>query len=185
MKPFDIVYLRQARPDLELEAGACGTVLDLYENQGMEVEFSDQESSRFLFGGFFSYELLPEAVWHALEAICPEHDILWSVAECLYILSADFETQIGAFPHFVVVADELAQSLNGTSHCWQSLADAGRLRPEIIARLRALDARFKAMSGSAHAEIWTLQALETHPFWTEIRSSAREIFAALTPSPKP
>lgn len=57
--------------------------------------------------------------------------------------------------------------------------EAGRLTPEILEKMWALDARLDELSGAAHADVWTLQALKSHPFWAEIRSQAREILIEL------
>jgi hypothetical protein len=100
-------------------------------------------------------------------------------------LAQDPATQIALFPAFVVVADELA--LDFEQHyliVQDTLADLGE---DVVARVADLDRALDGMSGPAHLDLWTDDALREAPEWEAIRELARQVLvsAAWSEGPPP
>jgi len=93
-------------------------------------------------------------------------------------LAQAYEVQRTLFPAFVCVADELALEFEERS---QKLEGC----PELIlsatqsAKLTALDDALAAMSGSAHADLWTDEALSQSAEWECVRSLAAEFASSM------
>ena len=57
------------------------------------------------------------------------------------------------------------------------------MTPDELAALRKIDAEFGRMSGPAHEELWTLEAIQQDESWSTIRRLAREALHALGTKP--
>lgn len=83
------------------------------------------------------------------------------------------EVQMGLFPSFVAVADELALGWEETMCCY--LNSAQTLGAAQIESIKQLDAYLDSISGQHHAETWTTEALAHALEWKIIRRMAKEI----------
>jgi len=81
------------------------------------------------------------------------------------------------FPDFVEVADELA--LDFEERYRRLPTDIVHFTPDQAQRVNALDSALAAMSGPAHEELWTMEALDEAPEWDHIRQLARELIQAM------
>ena len=73
-------------------------------------------------------------------------------------------------PHYV---DELALEFDDGYLLLPQFVTKGWLAQQATEPLAALDVLLSDMSGSEHAELWTLDALATSPLWIEVRHQAR------------
>lgn len=104
-----------------------------------------------------------------------ETRFMWAVQA----LAQAAEVQLGLYPGFVVVADELAleheemqeQFLDSVDR--ESLSDAQQYAIEV------LDRRLVAMSGPQNAEFWTEEALRAATEWVSVRALAQAVLDAM------
>jgi len=109
---------------------------------------------------------------------CPAK-VVAMVRAALGPLSFTAEAQIQYLIDHRVDADELALQLNDVIPFLTELVQQGNA-PKVAADLiRAIDARFSAMSGSEHADKWTEEALIEAVEWAEIRTLARSALQAI------
>jgi hypothetical protein len=81
------------------------------------------------------------------------------------------------FPCFVEVADELALDFEEK---YRELPSVTFLfTPEQVQAVEALDKALEAMSGPAHNELWTMEALDRSPKWDHIRQLAGQLIRAM------
>src|ERR1700754_1824521 len=85
---------------------------------------------------------------------------------CVRALAQDAETQRALYPDFACVADELALEFDEYLRAIED--DLGALPASEL--IRALDDKLTAMSGPAHADLWTEEALSAAVEWADVRS---------------
>lgn len=68
IKYLDVVTLKEARPDLGLEKGAKGTVLEVYNLNRVEVEFSNERGETLILASFDISDFLSKSAPAALES---------------------------------------------------------------------------------------------------------------------
>lgn len=66
IKYLDVVMLKEAHPDLGLEKGAIGTVVEVYNLSRVEVEFANERGVALVITSFDTSELQP---WSAPAAV--------------------------------------------------------------------------------------------------------------------
>ncbi|MBD0742766.1 hypothetical protein BG418_14935 [Streptomyces sp. CBMA152] len=98
----------------------------------------------------------------------------------LTALAADAADQQAWLAAHRVETDDLALDFEHALRTAATLAAAGRIEADVMARLEAIDARFTNMSGQQNAHRWTPQALATDTGWHEARAQARQILTELT-----
>ena len=99
--------------------------------------------------------------------------LVWSVRA----LAQPASVQRKLFPSFVVVADELA--LEFEEHYALALAANRDLwSGDQLSKLRSLDHKLEAMSGSKNEELWLSDDYLLHAEWSVVRSLAREVLHA-------
>ena len=108
-------------------------------------------------------------------------DHAWIARElhsALKALAAPGSQALASVPDGTVKAEELALDYENFVHAF-----VGNFRKEISQSQRdallAVDAMLQGMSGQEHAELWTEEAVVSHPKWESIRVLAREALAAL------
>lgn len=99
----------------------------------------------------------------------------------LRALAQPATVQIGLYPSFVEVADELALELE--EHLQRT--DLDLLAPTQRDAVRALDRALEEMSGPARAELWHVAALDVAPEWTRLRELASQVIATMGWSSEP
>ena len=97
----------------------------------------------------------------------------WSVRA----LAQSAVVQRGLFPDFVEVADELALDFDERHRRVRS--GSAQFTADQAASIDALDRALDAMSGPAHQELWTMEALDQAPEWDHIRELARELIRVM------
>ena len=94
-----------------------------------------------------------------------------SLREQLELLAAPGHQALARLPDGCVKADELALDFNNFYQAYVGNFGA-ELSPDARAALDAIEASFTRMSGPAHAELWTDEAVATHPAWSDVRRRA-------------
>lgn len=98
-------------------------------------------------------------------------------------LALPFESQVGWLSSLQLgdpqLVDELAMELGEGAMLAQQFEASGWLSPDVVTRIRAIDAFLTARSGPAHSEFWTLDALEHSADWARVRDDARAALFAL------
>src|SRR4051812_11910536 len=94
-----------------------------------------------------------------------------SLREQLELLAAPGEQALARLPEGCVKADELALDFDNFYQAYVG-SFGGELSPEAQAALCAIDESLNRMSGPANAELWTEEAVATHPAWSEVRAQA-------------
>jgi hypothetical protein len=107
------------------------------------------------------------------------HWCLEMLIASLQLMAADVDDQIAALPWFVSVADEVAITFGEAYILRGWIEDAELIDPGLVPKLDAIEKQTVAMSGQAHPEFWTDEALRTFPEWQQLRVQAREILADL------
>jgi hypothetical protein len=106
------------------------------------------------------------------------------LVESLQLLSADYSTQVGTLPKFVVVPDEIALTFHESVLLLDQISHEGFLTDEAVRRLVEIDDKFNEMS--EEGDFWSLESLQHHPEWNNIRIMAKEILRSLgVPPAKP
>lgn len=101
-----------------------------------------------------------------------------SLREQLELLAAPADHALARLPEGRVKADELALDFDNFYQAYVGNFGS-ELSPHARAALRAIDESFDRMSGPANAQLWTDEAVATHPAWSEVRrqaSRALEVF---------
>jgi hypothetical protein len=108
--------------------------------------------------------------------------------QAIVALAQPAEVQLGLFPDFVCKADELA--LNFEDGLYELVGHEHELSEAQHAAVRDLESLLTARSGSQNAELWTEDAVRSHPFWGEVRRLATNVathfgwdISACPPSP--
>ena len=86
-------------------------------------------------------------------------------------LAQQAEVQLSLFPDFVCKADELV--LDFDDGLYEMVGDEAEFTGEQRAAIEALDRFITPMGGRANANLWTDDAVRSHPRWEQIRSLAR------------
>jgi len=76
------------------------------------------------------------------------------------------------------VVNELALNFDDIAPCANDMLTNGELSQAQFALVQELDTYLKRISGPAHPELWTSEAMHTSAEWTEIRNLAREASVA-------
>jgi len=101
-----------------------------------------------------------------------------ALRKSLQALAGDGRDALASAPQGSCKADELALDYgNDLSAALGSFA--ADLTSEQHAALRRVDDLLSAMSGPDHRDLWTDDAVCTHPRWHEVRSQARRAMTAL------
>lgn len=99
--------------------------------------------------------------------------IKWAVQA----LAQPAEIQIGLFPDFVNVADELALT-------WEEalgeITENDNFSDDILMNIHSLDESILAISGDSNSEFWTDDALRESNKWEEVRSIAATIIKKMS-----
>jgi hypothetical protein len=104
--------------------------------------------------------------------------VLGELRKSLQALSRDGRAALESAPLGSCKADELALDYeNFVSVALGSFAD--EFTPEQVSALRHVDDLLSAMSGTDHEDLWTDEAVCSHPRWHEIRSEARRAMTGL------
>ncbi|MEU6388218.1 hypothetical protein [Streptomyces sp. NPDC046939] len=99
----------------------------------------------------------------------------------LDLLAADAPEQRAWTERFGVGVDEIALRYDDMYRFAERLSAEGRLRPETLPLLRAVDAHLAAMTADGRApDLWTREALAMQPAWERARILARRALAAET-----
>ena len=108
-------------------------------------------------------------------------DHAWIARElrsALKALAAPGSQALASVPDGAIKADELALDYENFVHAY-----LGNFRDEILQSQRdallAVDTMLQGMSGQENAELWTEEAVVSHPKWESVRYLAREALAAL------
>jgi hypothetical protein len=105
-----------------------------------------------------------------------------SLREQLELLAAPGDKALARLPDGCVKADELALDFDNFYQAY--IGNFGsELSADARAALGAIDESFNRMSDPANAELWTDEAVATHPAWSEVRrqaSRALEFFGETT-----
>lgn len=103
-----------------------------------------------------------------------EKRFMWA----LQALAQPAGVQLGLFPNFVEVADELALEHEEAQANWRDEGGESGLSSQQAEAIKAVDSLLEQMSGSDKAEIlWTVEALESRQEWREVRRRASEALA--------
>lgn len=86
-------------------------------------------------------------------------------------LAQEAEVQLSLFPDFVCKADELA--LDFEDGLYEMVGHEAEFTDEQMAAIEALDRFISPMGGRANANLWTDDAVRSHPKWEQIRILAR------------
>ena len=105
-----------------------------------------------------------------------------SLREQLELLAAPGDQALARLPDGCVKADELALDFDNFYQAYlENFGD--ELSPDARAALDAIGKSFDRMSGLVNAELWSDQAVATHPAWLQVRGQAAqalELFAEET-----
>jgi hypothetical protein len=104
-----------------------------------------------------------------------------SLREQLELLAAPGDQALASVPEGCVKADELALDFDNFYQAYMSNF-ASELSPDAREALRAIDESLDRMSGPENAELWTDEAVVTHPAWSDLRRQAAralELFGAV------
>ena len=104
-----------------------------------------------------------------------------SLREQLERLAAPADQALACLPDGCATADELALDFNNFYRAYvDNFGD--ELSADARAALRAIDESLNRMSGPANAELWTDEAVATHPAWAEVRRRAARalVWATMT-----
>ncbi len=105
-------------------------------------------------------------------------DLLKELRNSLQALARDGRDALACAPHGSRKADELALTFSKDLSAVMG-SFAAEFTSEQQAALRRVDDLLSAMSGSEHADLWTDDAVGTHPRGQEVRSRARHAMTAL------
>lgn len=100
--------------------------------------------------------------------------------EVLCLLALDPEEQIGCFPSFVVVADEIALTFGDSYQLVEQSVRKGEFGES--KKIAEIESIFNEMSG-VH-ENWTLEALRKGIRWQRVRTIARDILQEIGTKPR-
>ncbi len=103
----------------------------------------------------------------------------------LQTLAADAETCIRAYPSSVPVADDLANDFDTHVEQLEWVAPSGSIPRDVLAKIRAVNAKLDEMSGPQDPDLWSEEGLRTRAEWIVIRRLAREAVEALGYEPEP
>ena len=104
--------------------------------------------------------------------------VLRELQKSLLALARDGRAALASVPDGCCKADELALDYrNFVSASLGSFPD--EFTAEQAAALRCVDEMLSAMSGRDHGDLWTDEAVCSHPRWHEVRSQARRAMTAL------
>ncbi len=91
-------------------------------------------------------------------------------------LAAEPEHAFAGYPDRRLLPDELANDLDDRL----TVVSANKLlAPALLAALHEIDDQFSEMSGEEHAELWTPEAISSHPLWAAQRERARAVLALM------
>lgn len=94
-----------------------------------------------------------------------------SLREQLELLAAPGDQALARLPDGCVKADELALDFDNFYQAY--VGNFGdELSSDARAALDAIDESFDRMSGPVNAELWTNDAVTTHPAWLQVRAQA-------------
>lgn len=105
--------------------------------------------------------------------------------EAITLLASDPATQLaylnslGSYP----VVDELALDFDAIASARNDMLAKGEITAEEHQLLPKLDSMLDQMSGPANAALWTPEALQTHPLWSDVRREATQCLQAFSATP--
>jgi len=88
-------------------------------------------------------------------------------------LAQPAEFQLSLFPDFVCKADELA--LNFEDGLYELVGHENEVTDNQRLALDGLDHLLSEMSKAGNSEVWTDEAVRTHPMWNEVRLKAKVV----------
>lgn len=95
-----------------------------------------------------------------------------TLTQSVKALALNPDKQIGIFPNFVSVADELALNFSDAVLFKDELKEAKILDSKQILLLREIDRILDIKSKNNDRSFWSLEGLKNHPEWQEIRMLA-------------
>lgn len=93
--------------------------------------------------------------------------IINRVEEILLLLASESDVQIKSFPDYVAVADEIAME---TGDILDLILDSNEVDSICLEFLKGINSRFENVTD----EFWTVEAMQSHEIWKEIRILAQE-----------
>jgi hypothetical protein len=94
------------------------------------------------------------------------------------------DQQVALLPDFVDVPSEVVEVFDYGWMLVPQIRDAGLLDDEQYAKVGRVNAVFEDMLTSAD-DLWTIDAMETHPLWDKTRELAVEALSSLGRAPTP
>lgn len=104
--------------------------------------------------------------------------VLGELRKCLHALSLDGDRALSCAPPGSCRADELALDYDNFLSAAMGSFEK-EFTPDQVAALRRVDELLSAMSGHSHEDLWTDEAVRSHPRWQEVRSEARQAVEVL------
>jgi hypothetical protein len=95
--------------------------------------------------------------------------LICSLRSAVERLAANAKEQNDYIAWMKVHTDELALELNDVL---PAISWRGTLSDSALASLKVVDTKLSAMSGAAHADLWSPEGVATDPEWNEVRSLA-------------
>jgi hypothetical protein len=102
-----------------------------------------------------------------------EADHLARLVDATRLLAADADMQIGVFPDFVHIPDELALTFDDAFLLCAQLERSGHLNRAQIEALGCIDEALTELTNRRDPSMWTLAAIHESFEWQEIRAKAR------------
>lgn len=87
-------------------------------------------------------------------------------------LALDYDAQVGLYPSFVEVPDELALEFEEALENYLGSGAEKDFDSAQIDCIAKLDQALESISGPANSRFWTMESLQSDPRWAEIRELA-------------
>jgi len=107
------------------------------------------------------------------------HNALDEVVAALQLLAADVDEQIGSFPSYVCVADEIALMVNRAALLCSDSEGMTVVPQWLWSAIVEIDAALDAVSGSQNSALWTNEALAKAIQWHHLRESSKHLLKRL------
>lgn len=99
--------------------------------------------------------------------------------QAVQVVSANATTQMDVLPNWVHIPDEIVNIYNESYILVDQLIEAGLVSSYQVEALNNLHNHIHEMTLSRDTNLWTLEALKSHPKWDEMRVLAKNALKKL------
>jgi hypothetical protein len=99
--------------------------------------------------------------------------------QSLRLVASDAEMQMGVLPKYVHVPDEVVSIFDDSYILLDQVIEAGLVTPDQAEAVHELNRHMDEMSLANDPDLWTLEAIKTHPKWVQMRALASNALVQL------